>query len=349
MFQVALSELRVGMVLMEPILSEDGQTYLLKAGQKLNRNMIQRLRDRGIEPITVADIYSLQINPMDQMQVVLEETYKNMIDKYTSPQRVGNKRDDIPKIVERIKDVVCDFSKDDNILRYCLEMRMIKESNLFLKGVETSVLSGLLAGVYGCKQEEFKNIMLGGLLHDAGCLEMSFLIRKKVRTPQEELLWKEHTTYGYYFAIQNNIDREIAEIIYCHEEHVDGSGFPRGLKDEEIPLGAKIVAIAASITENTFYNNMKPYEAIEVVYATGGSYFDAKLVEMFVRAILLYPMGALVRLSTGEIGVVTNIRKNFGVRPVVNVHYNSFFKPLSIPKEVDLGVQRTIFIEEILD
>ena len=190
--------------------------------------------------------------------------------------------------------------------------------------------------------------MVGGLLHDAGCLEMTFLIGRQNKTVQEDRLWKEHPTYGYYFAIQNELPREIAKIIQYHEERVDGSGYPKQAKGDEIPLGAKIVGICSSVTESIFYDGMKPYEALEIIYGTSGIYFDAKLVNLFLTSIALYPMGALVRLSTGEIGVITNIRKNHGARPVINVHYNSFYKPLSQPKIVDLGEQRTIFIEEIL-
>ena len=93
---------------------------------------------------------------------------------------------------------------------------------------------------------------------------------------------------------------------------------------------------------------MKPYEALEFIYGTSGVYFDAGLVNLFVGSVALYPMGAMVRLSTGDVGVITNIRKNYGARPVVSVYYNSFNKPLSTAKEVDLGEQRTVFIEEIL-
>jgi len=196
--------------------------------------------------------------------------------------------------------------------------------------------------------EMMQNVMVGGLLHDSGCLEMTFLIGKQNKTPQEELLWKEHPTYGYYFAIQNELSREMAEIIQYHEERIDGSGYPKQLKGEEIPLGARIVAICSNITENIIYNGMKPYEALEIIYGTSGIYFDAKLVNVFLGSIALYPMGALVRLSTGEVGVITNIRKNPGARPVVSVYYNSVNRPLSAPKIIDLGVQRTIFIEEIL-
>ena len=349
MYRVALREARVGMVLAEPVMSDDGQQLLLKAGQVLNRINIQKLYDRNIMFISVADIYSLQINPIDQMQVVLEEAYHAAISKYSSPQQVGNKRDDIPRIVKKMNEVITHIGKDEMILTYCLQMRMVKERNLFQKAVETSVFSGLLAGVCNLSAEQMYDIMVGGLLHDAGCLEMTFLIGKENKTPQEELLWKEHPTYGYYFAIQNNLPREIAEIIQCHEERFDGSGYPKQLKGDEIPLGARIVAICANITESTVYNGMKPYEALEIIYGTSGIYFDSRLVKLFVGSIALYPMGALVRLSTGEIGVITNIRKNHGARPIVNVHYNSFYKPLSQPKEIDLGKQRTIFIEEILN
>lgn len=347
MYKVSLLEARVGMVLVEPVLSGDGH-YLLKAGQVLNRAMIERLKDLNIPLISVAEIDSLQINPLDRMQLVMEKSYRDALDKYSSPQRVGNKRDDIPQIVANMQEVIEVICKDEMIINYCLQMRMVKERDLYRKAIETSVFSGLLAGVYGCLKEELYHIMVGGLLHDAGCLEMTFLIGKNDKTAQEDLLWKEHPIYGYYFAIQNELSREIAEIIQFHEEKVDGSGYPKHLKGDAIPLGARIVSICASITESTIYNGMKPYEALEIIYGTSGIYFDTKLVNLFLGSVALYPMGALVRLSTGEIGVITNIRKNHGARPVVNVHYNSFYKPLSQPKVVDLGEQRTVFIDEIL-
>lgn len=348
MYRIALKEARVGMVLAESIMSEDGKSLLLKAGQVLNLGMLHKLEERNIAVISVSDINSLQINPIDQMQIVLKRVYLATIDKYSSMQIAGNKNDGIPQIVKRMYWLIEHICKNEVILDYCLQMRMVREKNLFEKAIETSVFSGLLAGIYGCDNQQMGDIMVGALLHDTGCLEMAFLIGKTSKTKQEDLLWREHPTYGYYFAIQNNLSREVAEIIQYHEEKYDGSGYPKQLKGEEIPLGSRIVAICANITENTIYNGMKPYEALEVIYATSGTYFDPKLVDLFVGSVALYPMGALVRLSTGEVGVITNIRKNHGPRPIVSVYYNSFNKPLSVPKMVDLGEQRTIFIVEIL-
>jgi len=347
MYKVSTLEAQPGMVLVEPVMSKEGRC-LLKVGQVLNRAMIQRLQELDVLLVCVADIYSLQIDPMDRMQLVMEKSYREVLEKYSTPQKEGNKRDDIPQIVKKMWEIIKVICRDEKIVEYCLQMRVIKNRNLYQKAIETSVFSGLLAGVCGCSMEEMYQIMVGGLLHDAGCLEMTFLIGRKNKTLQEERLWKEHPTYGYYFAIQNELPREIATIIQYHEERVDGSGYPKQAKGDEIPLGAKIVGICSSVTESILYDGMKPYEALEIIYGTSGIYFDAELVNLFLGSVALYPMGALVRLSTGEIGVITNIRKNHGARPVVNVHYNSFYKPLSQPKIVDLGVQRTIFIEEIL-
>lgn len=348
MYRIAIQEAKIGMVLAEPIVDAVSRKLLVKEGQVLNQNIIKKLEEWEVQLISVADIYSLQIHPIDKMQVTLKEAYEWSISQYSSMQLSGNKRDDIPAIVKRMQGMVDVVCSDEKILNYCLEMRMVREKNLFDKAVLTSVFAGLLAGAAGCNNEDMQNIMIGGLLHDSGCLEMSFLIGKQEKNPQEELLWKEHPTYGYYFAIQNNLSREIADIIQYHEERYDGSGFPKQLRGEAIPLGARIVAICANITENIVYNRMKLYEALEVIYGTSGVFFDAKLVNLFVGSVALYPMGALVRLSTGEVGVVTNIRKNYGERPIVSVYYNSVNRPLSAVKIVDLGVQRTVFIEEIL-
>ena len=64
--------------------------------------------------------------------------------------------------------------------------------------------------------------------------------------------------------------------------------------------------------------------------------------------IPVYPLGALVRLSNGEVGIVANIRKNEGGRPIVKVHYNRFNRPITESKIIDLGKERTVFIEEVL-
>lgn len=294
------------------------------------------------------DLHSTQINPMDKMQIVLKESYNKAIKCHAAKTVSDSKRDDIPQIVKSMEEIIDTICIDEKILNYCIEMRLVRQRNMYEKAVHTSVFAGLLAGVYGCRLGMMKNIMMAALLHDIGCLEMTFLLDKQDRTDKEELVWKEHPNYGYYFAIQNELPKEMTDIIRYHEERCDGSGYPKGLPKEEIPLGARIVAVCANVAENIIYSGMKPYEALEVLKGLSGTGFDSKLVDLFVDSIAFYPIGAMVRLSTGEVGIVTDIRKNSGAHPIVKVYYNSVNRPLTLPKEVDLGDDRTIYVEEIL-
>ncbi len=88
--------------------------------------------------------------------------------------------------------------------------------------------------------------------------------------------------------------------------------------------------------------------AIEELYGTSGIYYDPDVVKAFVNNIPIYPLGVMVRLSTKEVGIVSNIRKNEGPRPVVKIYYNRVNRPITEDKIIDLGLERTIFIEEIL-
>jgi hypothetical protein len=88
--------------------------------------------------------------------------------------------------------------------------------------------------------------------------------------------------------------------------------------------------------------------AVEELYGTSGIYYDPDVVNTFIENIPVYPLGEVVRLSTQEVGIVSNIRKNKGPRPLVKVYYNRVNRPITEDKIIDLGAERTIFIEEIL-
>lgn len=84
------------------------------------------------------------------------------------------------------------------------------------------------------------------------------------------------------------------------------------------------------------------------MYGSCNRIFDSNVVLAFTQNLAVYPLGSLVRLSTGEVGVVVNVRQNLGPRPVVRVFFNRVNRPLTCPKDIDLGKERTIFIKEIL-
>jgi len=347
MYMVNISEVKAGMVIEKPVYSPIDNKMLLTYGTILKDTIIRKLADIGIKQLEIADQYTIFLNPADQMAIILKENYNHIIKKYSSKQPEGNLCDAMIPIAQMVKKTVDLICENAAILDICLQMKIIKDSRLFNYSILTSVFSGLVAGALNLQEDMF-DIMVGGLLHNLGCLEMPFLIGVKRLKGQEELLWKEHPLYGYYFSIQQNIPRSIAEIILHHHENWDGSGYPKHLKGEDIPFGARIVSVCSTISDQIYFEHIQPYESMEYLYCGSNIFFDKRIVDAFVNNITLYPLGALVRLSTGEVGIISNVRYNHGQRPIVNVYYNDVNKPLLEPKIVDLGKERTVFISEVL-
>lgn len=178
---------------------------------------------------------------------------------------------------------------------------------------------------------------------------MPLVLGQKERNQQQQQLWEEHPTYGYYFAKQNEIPQEVCELILYHHERLDGSGFPKIKGGDEIPICAQIIGLCSQYDEQITVQHLPPYMAIEEIYGISGIHFDSRVVQAFVNNIPVYPLGVMVRLSNKEVGIVANIRKNQGPRPIVKVFFNRMNRPITETKIVDLSKERTVFIEEILE
>jgi HD-GYP domain-containing protein (c-di-GMP phosphodiesterase class II) len=325
----------------------DGKT-LLSSGTILSISNIDKLQEFGIKVINVADRYTHLITPTDKMQTQLVEDFKRILRRIAPNSPEANKSDEVVKVANILEHIIPKIAKNEAVLEFMVELRIIDKIKLYEHSVHTAVLAGLVAGSMGLDIENILCAVTGGLLHNIGVAEMPTLLNISQMTPQQENLWKEHPTYGYYFAIQKNIPRVIANCIQYHHERYDGSGYPKGIKGEEIPVLARIVKICSKYSAAVTYQDISPYMAVEEIYGASGIYYDPEVVKAFVNNIPIYPLGVMVRLSTKEVGIVSNIRKNEGPRPIVKVYYNRVNRPITEDKVIDLGVERTIFIEEIL-
>ncbi len=344
---LSISRIKPGMTLEQPVTSTDGKC-LLAAGSVITNRNIEKFLEYGIKEVDVADIYTLFISPTDKMEELLVEDFIRLLRQMSPNRAEANKNDYVVEVAAKLEVLIKKLAKNEDIVNFLVEMRVIDKERLYQNGLYTAVLSGLVAGCLKLSSEEIVCALVGGFLHDIGMAEMPTLLALKELPPQEEMLWREHPTYGYYFALQKNIPRAIANCIQHHHENWDGSGFPKNLKGDEIPVSARIVRVCAHYTNAVINNGMVPYMAIEELYGASGMYFDPKVVEAFVDNIAIYPLGVMVRLSTKEVGIVSNIRKNKGPRPLVKIYYNRVNRPITEDKIVDLGKERTIFIEEIL-
>lgn len=347
MSELRLSEVKPGMKLEQAVVMSDGKT-LLSSGTILSISNIDKLQEFGIKVINVADRYTHLITPTDKMQTQLVEDFIRILRRIAPNSPEANKSDEVVKVANILEHIIPKIAKNEAVLEFMVELRIIDKIKLYEHSVHTAVLAGLVAGSMGLDIENILCAVTGGLLHNIGVAEMPTLLNISQMTPQQENLWKEHPTYGYYFAIQKNIPRVIANCIQYHHERYDGSGYPKGIKGEEIPVLAKIVKICSKYSAAVTYQDISPYMAVEEIYGASGIYYDPEVVKAFVNNIPIYPLGVMVRLSTKEVGIVSNIRKNEGPRPIVKVYYNRVNRPITEDKVIDLGVERTIFIEEIL-
>jgi putative nucleotidyltransferase with HDIG domain len=145
-----------------------------------------------------------------------------------------------------------------------------------------------LAHAMGLNSEELRVIARGAFLHDIGKIAIpdAILLKPGRLTAEEMAIMKEHCARGYEMVRKISFLRDAAEIVYAHQEQFDGKGYPRGLRGEEIPLGARIFAIADTLDAMT---SDRPYrkgtsfaKARDEITRCAGTQFDPQIVEVFL-------------------------------------------------------------------
>lgn len=350
MIKVKLDEVLPGMVISENVFDPQTKKLLIKFGTKLTKDIITSLKTHNILDLPIEEEYTFSMNPEEMMGKELKSMLNQEIARLVPDKPEANPTDKVTYAAKRVLGILnqIKLQKNEDIVNFCLQMKICNSELLFKHCVTTCALSALVAATMDLSNEEIIQIGQAALLHDLGLCEMPFLVEKLKRNSQEEALWQEHTKYGYYLVKDANIDRKVGTLILHHHEQWNGSGFPTKVAGENIPLGSRIISVCETYDRLLRYENYPHYQAIEYLYGAGNYLFDSKVVNTFTNNLAVYPLGSLVRLSNGEVGLVVNVRKNLGPRPIVKVYFNSSNRPLSSPKDVDLGKERTIFIQKVL-
>ena len=161
----------------------------------------------------------------------------------------------------------------------------------YTKGHSTSVsrYSEALARAINLPEDEVQKIRLGGLLHDVGKIGIpENVLRKPGRLENDEWeIMKQHPVIGAEKVLApNEALSHLIPIVKYHHEHIDGSGYPEGLKGNDIPLSARIVAVAdtyhALISDRPYRKGMTVEKACEILQEGAGKQWDADLVRHFI-------------------------------------------------------------------
>ena len=145
-----------------------------------------------------------------------------------------------------------------------------------------------IARAMGLTADQIRVIARGAFLHDIGKMAIPDAILNKpgALTPDEVGIMREHSYHGYQIVRKIPFLQEAAEIVYAHQERFDGTGYPRGLKGEQIPLGARMFAVADTLDAITSDRPYRPAQTLaaarEEIQRWAGRQFDPEVVKMFL-------------------------------------------------------------------
>jgi len=148
-----------------------------------------------------------------------------------------------------------------------------------------------LAGAMGLDNDELIQVHRGALLHDIGkmCVPDHILLKPGALTEAEWAVIKEHPQFAFDLISPIDFLRPALDIPYGHHERWNGTGYPRGLKGEQIPLAARIFAVVdvydALTSDRPYRRAWTKEKALEHIQSEAGTYFDPNVVQEFIEVI----------------------------------------------------------------
>lgn len=212
--------------------------------------------------------------------------------------------------------------------------------------LNVAALSIIMAKSMGMSPREMEDLGVCGMLHDVGKTSVSteVLMKTGPLTDEERTEMQRHTKYGRDILVSTrSVMSGAADVAHSHHERPDGTGYPRRLGDDSIPLFAKIVSIAEAydtMTINQPYRTAySPSDALQELYAQCGKQFDEDLVIRFIDAVGIFPPGSIVEMQNGEVGIVLSNTKE-KLRPRVIMILDAVGEPIA-QRMVDLSLMDT--------
>ncbi len=249
---------------------------------------------------------------------------------------------DVAAVATCVNDMVESMAANPDALMWVARLRD-EDINTYHHGVKVSLYLIALGRHLGIPKAQLADLGLIGMLADVGKIKLprALLAKPGMLSPAEFELVKGHVVLGLEsLEGATGLTTAVLQGIAQHHERLDGSGYPNGLKSDQIGVYGRMTAIAdsfsAMITPRPYANASSAQEALLSLYEWGGTSFSAPLIEQFVQAVGVFPVGSLVELSNGEVAVVVAHNRVRRLEPKVLVLTWPDKSPLAKPIERDL-------------
>lgn len=339
---VTVGDARPGMVLADNVWSLN--VVLVSEGTVLSSEIIEKINsynvnmihiyeeiesepESGITEIDIVGYSSDKVKPyiLHDFQGLRENQKEKLKEQVLEISR-GN-TPDTETLFSRTDDMVTYLETHGDLFLYLMNVRQ-KNEDLHNRMLDVSLLCNLFGKWLNLRPWKLKTLTLAGLLSDIGKSAMDDEDTDDKNLLPEEVLEKEkrHALIGYHMLKERFIPVEIKEAALMHHERMDGSGYPNGLKDDQIPLTVRIVSICDTFMELTSDKTdkppMSPFDVIEELWENSITKFDPRLLSIFVENMAYCYVGCDVLLSDGRNGKVVFVNYRRFSRPMVMVGEN---------------------------
>lgn len=329
----------------------DDYKELLSEGSKLKKEYIPKLRELGVTEVyikdKVLDPQSLVILK-DEVNKTCKQKVQSLISKHTYRNSEG-----MIEIAKTADDIISNIMEEDTIVEQIFDIKE-RSADIYEHSISTCTLATLVALKMKLPKEKVYNISIGCLLHDLGLRYISLEFENTdydLLPDKNKEEYRKHPIYGYT-ALKNEewLSKESKEIILCHHEQLDGTGYPLHIKD--ISLEVRIAAVCDFFDEHICgigCNRMKVYEVVEYLKASKNTIFDAKVIDTLLEFTAVYPSGSKVITNEKESAIVIHQNKGFPERPVLQIITDKNGNTVEETIVKDLLKNNNVFIESVLN
>ena len=278
-----------------------------------------------------------EILTANEIRADTENCLENVFDDVTSGRMI-----DLVSVKRVVSDTV------DGILRNPdahVSLTQLKDWDHYTAqhSINVCILSLAFARHVGLPRHDMEMLGAGALLHDIGKLKTPHEVLNKPDklTEAEYKIMQSHPVHGReLLANKYGLPHQVADMAFSHHERIAGGGYPRGLTGTQISVWSKMVAIVdvydAITSERCYHKGMSPTEALTKMYGWRVKDFDVDLLEKFIQCIGIYPVGTLVELTSGEVGIVISVNTTSRLKPKINVILNEKKQPYFPARIVNL-------------
>ena len=214
----------------------------------------------------------------------------------------------------------------------------------YMHSVAVCALMIALSKQLGLDDAQTRSAGIAGLLHDLGkaMMPMDVLNKPGKLTDEEFAIIKTHPEEGHKLLLgSSGADAIALDVVLHHHEKTDGSGYPKRLKNADISRFAKMGAICDvydAITSNRPYKSgWDPAESLRKMAEWSNGHFDPSIFQAFVKSLGIYPIGSLIRLNSGRLGIVIEQAAKSLLTPRIKVFYSTRSQARIRPEIIDLS------------